>query len=288
MTATYPTLLPDTDPMVTHPWVVQDIISETADTFTLELKPEISNHARPEFSFQPGQFNMIYVFGVGEVPISICGNPRERNRVKHTTRVVGTVTRAMGDLEVGDTVGVRGPFGSQWPVDVARGQDVIIVAGGIGLAPLRPAMYHILDNRNDYNRVALLYGARTQEDILYRHELEQWSSRLDVEVFVTVDRGSPNWYGNVGVVTRLIQRAPLDPANSLVMICGPEIMMKYCVPELHQRGIRDAEIYVSLERNMKCAVGFCGHCQYGPEFICKTGPVYRMDRVARLMKVEEL
>jgi NAD(P)H-flavin reductase len=274
--------------MATHPWLVKEVIPETADTFTLVLKPEKSAMESSEFSFQPGQFNMIYVFGVGEVPISICGNPAEKNRIYHTTRVVGTVTRAMGTVKVGDAVGIRGPYGSHWPVNKAKGQDVIMIAGGIGLAPLRPVMYHLLNNRDDYRRISLLYGARTQEDILYRDQLEQWSSRLDIEVFVTVDRGSPTWYGNVGVVTRLIQRAPMSPANSIVMICGPEIMMKYCIPELHNRGIRDEEIFLSLERNMKCAVGFCGHCQYGPEFICKTGPVYTRKQVEPLMKVEEL
>lgn len=275
------------DPMVTHPWLVTTVGRETSDTFTLTLVPERPPTAQ-EYKFRPGQFNMVYVFGVGEVPISICTDPAAENTIGHTTRMVGTVTNAMGSLEVGDAVGIRGPFGSSWPVDIAKGQDVIIVAGGIGLAPLRPAMYHILNNRDDYRHVSLLYGARTQEDILYREELEYWSGRLDVEVFATVDRGTASWYGNVGVVTRLIQRAPMNPENSLVMICGPEVMMNYCIPELHRRGIRNSEIYVSLERNMKCAIGHCGHCQYGPEFVCKTGPVYCYDQVAHLMKIEEL
>ena len=275
------------DPMVTHPWVITEVKQETSDTFTLFLEPEV-NPPDTEYSFLPGQFNMLYLFGVGEVPISICSDPSARSVIGHTTRMVGTVTNIMGGLEVGDSLGVRGPFGSSWPVESCKGQDVIIVAGGIGLAPLRPAMYHILNNRDDYNRVSLLYGARTQEDLLYRDELEHWSGRLDVEVFATVDRGTSNWFGNVGVVTRLIQRAPMDPANSIVMICGPEIMMKYCIPELHNRGIRNPEIYISLERNMKCAVGHCGHCQLGPEFVCKTGPVYRLDIVRSLINIEEL
>ncbi len=275
------------DPLITQPWNVQEYTNETSDTFTITLEPEIPMNGS-EYAFKPGQFNMLYVFGVGEIPISICSDPETKNRISHTTRIVGTVTRAMSELKAGDAIGVRGPFGNPWPVVQAKNKDIIIIAGGIGLAPLRPAIYHILKNRDDYDRVALLYGARTQADILYRTELEHWSSRLDVEVFVTVDRGSSDWYGNVGVVTRLIQRAPLNPANSLVMICGPEIMMKYCVPELHTRGIRDEEIYVSMERNMQCAVGYCGHCQFGSEFVCKSGPVFKYSNIKKLINIEEL
>ncbi len=275
------------DPMVTHPWLIEEVIQETSDTFTLLLEPE-PNETNTSYSFKPGQFNMVYVFGVGEVPISICGDPGAENRIRHTTRIVGTVTNAMSSLEKGDGLGIRGPFGTSWPVDLAKGKDVIIVAGGIGLAPLRPTLYHLLNNRDDYSRISLLYGARTQDDLLYRNEIESWSARLDVEVFVTVDRGTNSWYGNVGVVTQLIQRAPMDPANSIVMICGPEVMMKFCIPELRRRGIRNSEIYVSLERNMKCAVGHCGHCQFGSEFVCKDGPIFPYDHVANLMRIEEL
>ena len=276
------------DPMIPKPWLVKDVIAETADTFTLVLEPENSSDFPNGFNFLPGQFNMMYVFGIGEVPISISSDPKAKNRISHTTRIVGSVTKVMGNLEIGDAIGIRGPYGRGWPIDLAQGKDVIIVAGGIGLAPMRPAMYHFLHNRNDYNRVSLLYGARTHDDLLYRGQLESWSSRLDVEILVTLDRSSPDWYGSVGVVTQLIQRAPADPDNSIILICGPEIMMKYCLPELYNRGIPNERIYVSLERNMKCAIGHCGHCQYGPEFVCKSGPVYPMDQVVRLMNIEEL
>lgn len=160
------------DPLATQPWNVKEYINESSDTFTIVLEPEIPTYSNT-YEFNPGQFNMLYVFGVGEIPISICSDPKEKNRISHTTRIVGTVTRALSELKVGDAVGVRGPFGNPWPVIEAKNQDVIIIAGGIGLAPLRPAIYHILENRDDYNRVALLYGARTQTDILYREELEQ-------------------------------------------------------------------------------------------------------------------
>ncbi len=264
------------DPMLPAAYRVQQMRRETGDTFTLDLAP--LNGAAPG-AFAPGQFNMLYVFGVGEIPISISGDPAQWPRLQHTTRVVGTVTRAMRRLRKGDTLGVRGPFGSHWPVDQCAGRDVVMVTGGIGLAPLRPALHALLAARQRVRRLVLLYGARTPEDILYRRELERWRSQFDLEVHVTVDRATGKWRGNVGVVTTLIPRAPFEPANAVAMICGPEIMMRFTALELQKRGVACENIYVSMERNMKCAVGFCGHCQFGPAFICKDGPVFRYDRV---------
>jgi NAD(P)H-flavin reductase len=265
------------DPMVPVPHRVLRLSRETSDTFTLELQP--GKGGQP-FAFAPGQFNMLYVFGVGEVPISICGDPDDPRLLRHTTREVGPVTRAMRQLRPGDMLGVRGPFGSRWPVEEAWGSDVVIVAGGIGLAPLRPALYHILSRRERYGRVVLLYGARTPADILYRRELEHWRARFDLEIYATVDRAMSGWRGNVGVVTSLIGRAPFDRLNTIALVCGPELMMRFTVAELLKRGVRADAIHVSMERNMKCAVGFCGHCQWGPAFICKDGPVFRFDRIA--------
>ncbi len=258
---------------------------ETHDIFTMDLVPAEGAAA---FRFLPGQFNMLYVFGVGEIPISISGDPEQPELVTHTTRAVGTVTRAMGRLTAGHMLGVRGPFGSHWPVEEAAGGDVVVVAGGIGLAPLRPALLHLLAHRARYRHVTLLYGTRTPLDIVYRRELEQWRSRFDLDVHVTVDRaiGEPStsrgerpWRGNVGVVTTLIPRAKFDPAHTTAMVCGPEVMMRFTLLELEQRGLGMERIYLSMERNMKCAIGFCGHCQYGPDFICKDGPVFRYDHV---------
>jgi NAD(P)H-flavin reductase len=248
---------------------------ENDDTFTLELEP--TNGGRPRFA--AGQFNMLYVFGVGEVPISISGDPAETNKLTHTTRAVGTVTRAMSKLRQGDTLGVRGPFGSHWPIVEATGSDIVLVAGGIGLAPLRPALYQIFARREQFGKIVLLYGARTQEDMLYRSELEQWRARFDAEVHVTIDRATGNWRGNVGAVTSLIPRAPFYPPDTVAMICGPEVMIRFTVQALQKRGVPAEQIYISMERNMKCAVGFCGHCQFGPKFICKDGPVFRYDQV---------
>lgn len=268
------------DPMLPQLYRIQRVRREIADTFTLELRPD-NGGAIP--SFASGQFNMLYVYGVGEIPISISGDPGRRESFVHTTRAVGTVSRAMHELNPGDVIGVRGPFGSPWPVEQAMHKDVIIVAGGIGLAPLRSAMYLITAQRKKFGKVVLLYGARTPEDILYRRELEQWHAHFDLEVYVTVDHETGSWHGSVGVVTRLIPRAPFDPTNTIAMVCGPEIMMRFTTAELEKSGVAAERIYISMERNMKCAVGFCGHCQFGDHFVCKDGPVFQYGKVQDLL-----
>lgn len=273
------------DPMLTQPHRIRQVRRETSDTITFEL-------ARPDGAvpgtFQPGQFNMLYVFGVGEVAISISGDPGDPDALFHTTRAVGAVTQAMSRLRAGQVIGVRGPFGQGWPIDAAEGQDIVVVTGGIGLAPLRPLLYRVLANRGRYGRLVLMYGSRTPDDILYRKELERWRGRFDMEVLVTVDRSMGNWRGHVGVVTELVPRAPFDPYHATAFVCGPEIMMKYSIDALAKRGLSHERIFVSMERNMKCAIGFCGHCQYGPEFVCRDGPVFRLDRVKRLFDIREV
>ena len=271
------------DPMLPQPFLVRRVRRETPDTFTVEIEPA---NAGKIFKFAPGQFNMLYVFGIGEIAISICADPRGKS-LMHTTRVVGTVTKAMRRLRRGDMLGVRGPFGSCWPIEQAAGHDVVLIAGGIGLAPLRGALSQLLRRRNKPGKVVLLYGVRTPEDMLYRHELERWRS-AGLQIFATADRATGSWPGHVGVVTALIPRAPFDPVNTVAMVCGPEVMMRYTVLELQKRGISEKSIFLSMERNMKCAVGFCGHCQFGPEFICKDGPVFRYDRVKKWLEIWEL
>ena len=239
------------------------------------------------FAFAPGQFNMLYVHGVGEVPISISGDPAEPARLVHTIRAVGTVTRAMEKLGEGSVMGVRGPYGSAWPVGDARGRDVLVIAGGLGLAPLRPAILHVLANRADYGRVTILYGARSPAELLYREELQRWRGRFDCKVEAIVDRAGRDWFGPIGVVTRLLDGVPVEPDDA-VFVCGPEIMMRFAVRELERRGVPGEAIWLSIERSMKCGVGLCGHCQLGGTFACKDGPVYRFDRAAPLLLVREL
>jgi NAD(P)H-flavin reductase len=273
------------DPMVPRPYCIKRVRRETEDTFTVELSPIDGTGGSP---FAPGQFNMLYIFGVGEIPISISGNPNEGMKLVHTTRAVGTVTKAMQKLRRGSFLGVRGPYGTGWPMEEMVGSDVVLVAGGIGLAPLRPALFQLISQRERYGRIVLLYGTRTPADILFQKDLEHWRARFDLEVYVTVDRAMSSWRGNVGVVTGLIPKAPFDPSQTAALVCGPEVMMRFAVQELVRRGVNPSDIYVSMERNMKCAVGFCGHCQFGPYFVCKDGPVFRYDGVKELMWVREV
>jgi NAD(P)H-flavin reductase len=273
------------DPMVPRIYNVERIRRNNHDTFTMELNP--ADGGKPE-PFAPGQFNMLYIFGVGEIPVSISGDPLGGGALMHTIREVGTVTRAMARLKPGDSIGVRGPFGSHWPVESATGADVIIVAGGIGLAPLRPVIYEVIGNRSRYGRMILLYGARAPKEILYQRQLKTWGGSFDMDVHVTVDRGERGWNGEIGVVTGLIRRAPLDRRGAVALICGPEIMMRFSAQELLRRGMDKDRIYVSMERNMKCGVGLCGHCQYGSKIICKDGPVYRYDDIEALLGRREV
>ncbi len=273
------------DPMIPILYRIEKIRKETVDTFSMTLTPGGAETIVP---FRAGQFNMLYVFGVGEVPISISGNPENMQTLVHTIRSVGTVTSMMKTMKPGMYIGVRGPYGSDWQVEQAMGDDVVLIAGGIGLAPLRPALYQILARREKYGKVILLYGARTPEEMLYRKELENWRKRFDLDVLVTVDRATGSWRGNVGVVTKLIPRAPFDPYHTTAMICGPEVMIRYSAMALEEQGVSLTKIYISMERNMKCAVGFCGHCQYGPHFICKDGPVFQFERVHKLFTIREI
>ena len=275
------------NPWLSHSAIIDRIVLETPGVATYELvfpDPDLA----AAYSFLPGQFNMLYLPGVGEIAISVSGDPADGMRLPHTIRSAGNVTRALAKMKEGAGLGLRGPFGSEWPIDACGGKDVVLVGGGIGLAPLRPAIYKLLADRNRFGTLTLLYGARTPDTILYSKEFDQWRAQgLDVQV--TVDRTSDGWSGNVGVVTLLLDRLPLpDPENSILLSCGPEVMMWYTIQSARSRGIPDQSLYVSLERNMNCAIGLCGHCQFGPAFVCKDGPVFRYDRVASILKVDDL
>jgi NAD(P)H-flavin reductase len=201
----------------------------------------------------------------------------------YTIRSVGAVSQALVSHRTGDAVGMRGPFGTSWPVEMAKGRDVLLVAGGIGLAPLRPAIYHILRKRSAYGRLIILYGARNPKELLFGKELRTWATFPDTQILTTVDYGAPSWRGNIGVVTKLFRQVKIDPEQTLAMMCGPEIMMRFAVRELQDRKIADQRIFLSMERNMKCAAGFCGHCQMGPYFVCKDGPVFSYSEMRRWM-----
>ncbi len=267
---------------VPEPFRVADRRRDTVDTWTLALEPVGGG-----FAVAPGQFVMVYAFGVGEVPISVSGPPEHAGEpVVLTVRDVGAVTHAICASEPGATLGLRGPFGNSWPVEAAEGGDVVVVAGGIGLAPLRPVVLHAFARRSQFGTVSVLYGARTPGDLLYTDELADWGEVLSVDA--TVDAADTSWTGRVGVVPKLLEQADFRPGSVNAFVCGPEVMIQFTVEALQARGVPDERIFLSLERDMRCGVGLCGHCQLGPTLICRDGPVYTQAQVARLMEVREL
>ncbi|HEX5087230.1 MAG TPA: FAD/NAD(P)-binding protein [Nocardioides sp.] len=270
--------------MLPRPFRVTRTSRDTQDTRTLDLE---AVDGAP-LTFAAGQFTMLHAFGVGEVPISISGDPGRPETLRHTIRNVGSVSRALAGASAGTVLGVRGPFGTGWQVRDGHGGDVVFVAGGIGLAPLRPAILEVCRARGDYGRVALLYGARTPEDILFGDDLRSWGADHDIDVEVTVDSGPHAWRGNVGLVTQLIDRAAFDAARTLALICGPEVMMRHSAVALGDRGVPRSRIRLSMERNMKCGVGLCGHCQLREYFLCLDGPVLAYDVLEPLMAQAEL
>lgn len=265
-------------------WAVERVAKETPDTFTLALQPV----NRATGGFQPGQFSMLWVFGVGELPISISGDPADSKSLTYTVRSVRQATQALVNRQPGQSLGVRGPFGAGWPIEQAQGRDVLVVAGGIGLAPLRPVIYHVLSHKEQYGRLVILYGARSPRDMLYRKEMAAWARQKDTQVLSTVDYGGVSWRGRVGVVTSLFKFLRLQPSRTTAMVCGPETMMRFVARELAVKGLQSPDLYLSMERNMKCGVGLCGHCQWGPHFICKDGPVFPYAKIAPLLDRYEL
>lgn len=278
--------------IVDNPWLAQrariaGITPEAPGVATYHLQlVDAERHA--QYVFQPGQFNMLYLPGVGEVAISLSAGAGKRGTWDHTIRAAGSVTRAMTQLSVGAELGLRGPYGTGWPLAKCSGRDVIVVAGGLGMAPLRPVIQALIAEPDRWGRVHLLYGARTADSLLYRSEWDVWE-RIGVRAQSTLDRATASWTGNVGVVPLLVDRLDgFDPARALMFVCGPEVMMRYTIRSALRRGIGADRIWLSLERNMQCAVGLCGHCQFGPAFVCQDGPVFRSDRVAALLDVEGL
>jgi len=269
-------------PVLPARYQVTERLMETHDTVTLDLRPV----DRPIPLHQPGQFTMLYAPGVGEVPVSISGTGPDQVLVQ-TVRAVGAVTRALCACAPGRMIGVRGPYGTDWDVARAAGGDLLIVAGGIGLAPLRGALQAALAQRDRYRRVVVLIGARSPTELIFVRDLGEWHRRgADVEL--TVDRATEGWAGHVGVVTQLLRRATVDPARTTALVCGPEIMMRLTARELVALGVPAAQVRISLERNMRCGVAECGHCQLGPLLLCRDGPVVGYAVAAPLLAVREL
>ncbi|MGD0197418.1 MAG: FAD/NAD(P)-binding protein [Solirubrobacteraceae bacterium] len=270
-------------PMVPAPFEVLAKRQDSYDVWTLELR---ALGGEP-FEFTPGQFTMLAARGAGEVPISISGDPARPEMLVHTVRAVGLATEAICAAQPGEVLSVRGPFGTGWPVDSAEGADVLIVAGGIGLPPLRPAILSLIARRERYGRIVVLYGGRAPDQLLFTDEYDAWREQ-GVEVFVTVDSAGPTWLGHVGVVTRLLRLAKLRTGALVGMSCGPEVMMRFVTAALLDEGMRPERMYVSMERNMQCGIGHCGHCQLGPTLVCRDGAVYRWSEVERWLAIREL
>ena len=269
-------------PMIPRPFRVVSNRPDTPDTVTLTLEPADG----VPLGFAPGQFTMIGTFGAGEVPISISGDPAGGPLVQ-TIRDVGGVSHSLARAAAGDVLTVRGPYGTGWNAADGAGGDLVIVAGGIGLAPLRSVVLDVLANRDGYGRVTLLYGARSPAERLYPGELADWAYR-GIEVGITVDRGAPGWAGRVGLVTALIRDARLNPARTLALVCGPEVMMRFVAAALRDEGLPASRIRLSMERNMACGIGLCGHCQLREFFICTDGPVFGYDQLDGLLTAREV
>lgn len=261
------------------------IKKETRDTSTYALKIN-SKEIQRSYGFRPGQFNMLYIPGVGESPISISSSPSDKE-LTHTIRVAGDVTTSISKLKPGDTILMRGPFGSSWPIEEVEESSLMVIAGGLGIAPLRSVLREIIKRRFK-KKGFILYGAKTPKDIIFRDEFPRYRDGFDV--FLTVDKADPEeyWKGNIGKVTDLFDKLNFDPLNTVVFICGPEIMMQSCIKELIIRGVAGEKIFLSMERNMNCGVGICGHCMFGPKFICKDGPVFRFSEIEEFLGVKEI
>ncbi len=257
---------------------------ESPGLFTLHLRLTDSA-AQQAYRFRPGQFNMLYLYGVGEVPISIVSDPREARHIGHTIRAVGRVTRGLERLRPGDRLGLRGPFGNGWPLGDCEQRDVIVVTGGLGCAPVTGAVQYLMRRRERFGHVNIVQGVKHADDLLWREQYECWDRMPDTTVLIAADEAGPLWPWHVGRVTDLFDRLRFDPAQAIVLCCGPEGMMLAVAEQLQERGIAAERIWLSLERNMQCGIGLCGHCQLGPKFVCRDGPVFSWREIAPLLRV---
>ncbi|HUK34862.1 MAG TPA: FAD/NAD(P)-binding protein [Vicinamibacterales bacterium] len=273
-------------PYLTHPARIVARRTETEGIYTYTTR-FVDPAVRREFRFKSGQFNMLYAFGLGEVAISIVSDPAEPETIEHTIRIAGRVTGVIADWKVGDVVGIRGPYGNGWPVDEARRRDIVVITGGLGCAPVVGLINYIFRRREEYGELHILHGVKTPNDLLYRERFDEWRRAPRTRVYLTTDRPDKSWHYKIGVVTELFDELKVPP-TSIVMLCGPEVMMRMAAHSLQGKGIADDAIFLSMERRMECAVGLCGHCQYREHFVCKNGPIFSYRTVKELFRVPNL
>ncbi|MEZ5453170.1 MAG: FAD/NAD(P)-binding protein [Thiothrix sp.] len=268
-----------------HEAEIVERIQEAPDIFTLRLQ-FTDPYQQASYSFAPGQFNMLYLHGVGEVPISIVSDPDNANLYDHTIRVVGRVTRAMAALQAGDYIGVRGPYGRGWPMAEAEGRDVLLITGGLGCAPVVSVINFMQQRRERFARLIIMQGVKHANDLIWREQYAAWAQLPDTQILLAANETTPHWAFDKGFVTDLLDKAVFEPDNAIAMLCGPEIMMQVASQRLLQHQVAADDIWLSMERNMHCAVGHCGHCQFGGQFICKDGPVFPLPAISRLLGVK--
>lgn len=276
---------PNLNPYEPHEAIIVERIQEASDLFTLQLEftdPEIMD----AYEFEPGQFNMLYLYGVGEIAISIVSDPEDSHIIAHTIRVVGRVTRGMVNLKTGDRIGLRGPYGRGWPMLESKQKDIVVVTGGLGCAPVVSVINYIEQRREKFGRLNIVQGVKHSADLIWEERYEQWRKLPDTKVLLAADVGEALWPWHVGPVTSLFDQLEFDPDNVSVMMCGPQGMMRVVCDHMLDNRVAESQLYLSMERNMQCAVGHCGHCQYGSKFICKDGPVFSYDKIRHLFETK--
>ncbi len=260
------------DPHIPHVAVIDKRTQESPTIFTLRLQYDWE--VKEAYEFDPGQFNMVTLFGVGEIPISIVNDPLDNHFFDHTIRVVGRVSKGLSELQPGDRVGIRGPFGRGWPLARMKGKDILLITGGLGCAPLVSVIRYILRRREYYGRIHILQGVKHSDDLIWREQYDEWEKLHNVEILLAADVAGKGWKGQQGMVTELISQITLRPQRTVAMLCGPELMMLSAIANLRDMGLADGSIWFSMERNMQCGIGQCGHCQIGPHYACQDGPVF--------------
>lgn len=272
------------NPYLPHVARIVERRQDAPTIFTLRLAFD-DDKLQSQYRFQPGQFNMVYLYGVGEVAISIVSDPQDEPLFGHTIRVVGRVTEGLAKLQPGDRVGIRGPYGRGWPLAAAAGKNVLIVTGGLGCAPVVSVIGYVMRRRAEYGKLTIIQGVKHSADLIYRQQYEAWSREPDTEVLIAANASAGHWPWHVGQVTELIAQAQIAPESTVAMMCGPEGMMLAAAKILLQRGLSEKQIYFSTERNMHCALGHCGHCQFGGKFVCRNGPVFDYSEIKALFGI---